>query len=263
MLTICTFNVWFDRLASAARQKALFELLTALAPSVVCLQEVTPTFNARLSHPDFFLRYTRSDTEGCDRFGYGTVMYVRNELRPVFSRSPFDSRMGRDLLIAEITLPGGGVAAVATVHLESLDNARLRQVQLQKCSERLSAYPMAILCGDFNFDSYVNFSELPREERFGSSKHQAPHPPPLPLVRPPHLKPLENSCLARELPGWIDAWAELHPDEHGFTFDTKVRIHSCRHVDEAKEAHLISRFIFRRPTPCSLDIITSVCAMIA
>mmetsp|Transcript_105938 Transcript_105938/g.306467 ORF Transcript_105938/g.306467 Transcript_105938/m.306467 type:complete len:108 (-) Transcript_105938:1145-1468(-) len=79
--------------------------------------------------------------------------------------------MGRSLLVAELVPPGGGgsarawcAGAVATVHLESLNSAKVRDAQLQTANRALARYPNAVLCGDFNFGGrgFEHSSTMPR-----------------------------------------------------------------------------------------------------
>lgn len=60
--------------------------------------------------------------------------------------------MGRSLLVCE-TLINQKPLAVATVHLESLNNAELRAEQMKIAFEVINMFEDAILMGDFNFDS--------------------------------------------------------------------------------------------------------------
>jgi len=69
-----------------------------------------------------------------------------------FYQREFPSLMGRTLLICE-TLINQRPLAIATVHLESLNNATYRAEQMKIAFEVLNSYQDAMLMGDFNFDS--------------------------------------------------------------------------------------------------------------
>ena len=83
---------------------------------------------------------------------------------------------------------------VSTVHLESLDNQKLRFEQLKEISKILNQNPTSLLMGDFNFDSNTNYLN--------------------------HPLPLENDSLKTILPYHQDIWSKLKK-ESGFTFDPK------------------------------------------
>ena len=76
---------------------------------------------------------------------------------------------------------------VATSHLESLHNQNTRELQIKETVERLKDYPMAVFCGDFNFDSTKSYGDW--------------------VKRPP--MELENIVLQKEMPDFIDSWAFL------------------------------------------------------
>jgi tyrosyl-DNA phosphodiesterase 2 len=114
-----------------------------------------------------------------------------------FDRKPFlNSKMGRELCVADVTVGGSIKLVLATSHLESpcpgpptWDQmfSKERVAQASESLNTLGAFRNAILCGDMNWDEKVD------------------GPFPLP-----------------EDGGWIDAWAELKPGEDGWTYDTKA-----------------------------------------
>lgn len=93
--------------------------------------------------------------------------------------------MARKLLVANLTLDMGQTFQVGTVHLESLGNPDLRAQQLEISNRVLKSSTSAILCGDFNFCSYRNYSK--------------------------RVTILENSYLPTRLPGYVDIWEEIYP----------------------------------------------------
>jgi len=123
---------------------------------VICLQEVTPPFSQALRASQLLsATYAISDN---DVGRYGCLILAKHELGPRFSEIEMATMMGRSLLVAELVPPGGGgsarawcAGAVATVHLESLNSAKVRDAQLQTANRALARYLNAVLCGDFNF----------------------------------------------------------------------------------------------------------------
>ena len=104
-----------------------------------------------------------------------------------------NSEMGRHLLTARCAIGDQKhCITVGNVHLESLNNAKIREAQLA-VSDRALPTGESILVGDFNFCSERNYD--------GSL-------------------PLENDCLSRVLPSHEDLWQKLKPGEQGFTFDS-------------------------------------------
>ena len=90
---------------------------------------------------------------------------------------------------------------VATSHLESLHNQNTREFQIKETAERLKDYPMAVFCGDFNFDSTKSYGDW--------------------VKRPP--MELENIVLQKEMPDFIDSWAFLtHRNDASEGYCTKV-----------------------------------------
>ena len=90
---------------------------------------------------------------------------------------------------------------VATSHLESLHNQNTREFQIKETVERLKDYPMAVFCGDFNFDSTKSYGDW--------------------VKRPP--MELENIVLQKEMPDFIDSWAFLtHRNDASEGYCTKV-----------------------------------------
>ena len=126
---------------------------------------------------------------------YFVLMLVRKQLEPVFSEHQLPSAMGRTLVKATMTVNGSpfdgpplhsprlarawphpncvtgagalrlhGLPAVATVHLESLNNAQRRREQLQSAAALLAGSGPALLAGDFNFGADRDYSALHRRE---------------------------------------------------------------------------------------------------
>lgn len=198
-------------------------------PDVVCLQEVTPRF-AKAARASAVLGglYVVSPN-AIDR--YGVLMLVNKAWAPRFHEEEMPSVMGRSLLISEFTVPsrdGSAPAlsyAVATVHLESLNNERTRAEQLKICHAHLRKFPNAVLTGDFNFDATQTWGDW----RKGAT--------------PKEPSELENHVLARVMPDWADVWPLLRPDDDGITFDGGTN--PCVH--DSSERMRYDRIMVKRP----------------
>lgn len=192
-LSVLSWNIWFDRFAYHIRMDMIFKIIQRKMPDVICLQEVLPQFLPLLLQQEWCAQYVISDTgSGESVHPYGVLMLVKRHLNPTFSFSDFPSNMDRRLLTATIS-HGGEMMLVGTVHLESLNTHKTREKQLKICADILKTCKNAILCGDFNFCSYQNYS--------GGGA-------------------LENDSLAKILPQYTDMWLSKNPDEKGYTFDS-------------------------------------------
>lgn len=153
-LSLITWNVWFGAHQAAARATATLELLQAADADVICLQEVTRDFLARLLAAGWVRRdYTVSDASGATVDPYGVVVLTRLPLRAL-THHEMPTSMARGLVLAELQV-GAARLAVGAVHLESRrHNADVRGEQLAVILPILrAAAPDAILCGDLNFDA--------------------------------------------------------------------------------------------------------------
>eukprot|EP00667_Euglena_gracilis_P018752 EG_transcript_19955 len=193
-LTLLTWNVWFAPAFLEARARAVFRVCRARRPAVVCFQEATRPFLRLLQCEDWVPAYRCSDPGDGSTLGdwYGAVMLVREPLFQRFAHHQMPTRMGRRLVTGTLSL-GQERVTIGTVHLESLENAPLRAQQMALCGQALQHDRLAVLCGDFNFDSERNYSGR---------------------------GPLENDGLAVALPGYRDVWPMLREGERGLTFDS-------------------------------------------
>ena len=190
--------MWFDETVRVAeRMQAIGRIIADRNPHVVCLQEVTPNI----------MRLLAADRSWWDRYEvacgepatpYFTLLLVaKGHLAATGSRQRFrNSSMGRDLALARVRFRGKELA-VATSHLESYvwyatsqaneSYAKVRTAQFREALEVLRTTPSgknAIFIGDTNWDEKTD------------GEMQLP-------------------------PGFRDAWRVLHPDDPGFTYDTK------------------------------------------
>lgn len=204
-LRVATWNVWFDQRCAHERQRALvYEVLQA-APDIVCLQEVLPAFADVVRGDDALKGIYSISPQSVGH--YGCMMLVRRDLKPNFSERKLTSSMDRTLLWAECTDRCKGLL-VMTTHLESLNTEKYRRRQLEEAAEVLQGCSLSILCGDFNFDA---------TQTWGDWQRSAPQ-------RKAHA--LENNVLREVLPSFVDTWAELRPDDAGYTFDGETN-HVC------------------------------------
>ena len=137
---------------------------------------------------------------------------------------------------------------VATSHLESLHNQNTRELQIKETFERLKDYPMAVFCGDFNFDSTKSYGDW--------------------VKRPP--MELENIVLQKEMPDFIDSWAFLTPrnDESeylrycgkvleddvdpGYTFDG---VSNSKYIKDVNERMRYDRVMAKGLIPKSIEVV--------
>ena len=223
------------------RMNAIIDEILRHNADVVCLQEMTrwsqeifTEHKILKSNYDFVF-----DIQG----RYGIAMLTRKGMREGhFQLTKMHSRMGRNLLHCVVSLNSKRVH-VATAHFESLSNAKLRREQVKQANDVASSFRKScvasVLCGDFNFCSYRNFS--------GDG-------------------PLENLVLGEVAPEFVDLWPALMskkseaspmstPDKKtqrdtlGYTFDSetntnikkfermrydRIMLRSFREVDEVQ-----------------------------
>jgi len=210
-LRMLSWNVWFDDLWAHQRQRAVLKELLRAAPDVACLQEVLPGFAAAVRECGELL--SLYDVSPQDVRPYGVLLLVRRELGAVFPDKWLPSHMARRLVSAELRGRWPGMF-ITSVHLESLNHRNVRKQQLSEAAEWMRGRSHSILCGDFNFDD---------TKTWGDWKQQEPaHPP----------QELENHVLLEELPGHLDCWREVNPQEPGYTFDGKANPINCHDPEE-------------------------------
>jgi endonuclease/exonuclease/phosphatase family metal-dependent hydrolase len=214
-LRLVTWNVWFGHWSREERQAALWAELERNKPDVICLQEVVPE---HLEGPEIErLRSLGYWVSNDDIYYYDVVTLTRLPVA-ASERVELPSMMERQLLITRLrTEPP---LTVANVHLESTaEETEARVQQLERITECLADEPDVLLVGDMNFPA------LPE--------------------RP------ENRPLA----GWVDTWAQLRPNEPGYTIDSKIN--RMRWLVKRKQDHRrIDRVFYRcqhwRPTSIEL-----------
>jgi len=224
-LRILTYNVWFDQLYEEERRDAIFHEIQSLSPHIVCLQEVLPEFIKALIQQTWAQEnYYLSDATGDFVSPYGCCILSRMDVTN-FSAWLLPTMMGRSCLIAEFQIDNNSFLC-ATVHLESLDSRNLRQKQLEVISSILKDSHTALLMGDFNMDSDINYSQLERRRSQAADLEKDPRDIDYPQLRPGEI--LENDAVVKHFSNYEDVWKYLRPDEDGYTFNSEINpmIHS-------------------------------------
>lgn len=206
-LVLVTWNVDATASGSEARISAIISHLQNSVPlvDVIFLQEVSrPALTTLLAIPWLRDHWYSSET---DTINWGTQSFAsmtlvsrlrlgdigraadKVALGPIW-RVKYPSRFERDALCCDVLLTSSGSLSrvrLINVHLDSLPiQPSLRPLQLSVVASYLRAAGRGLVAGDFN-------SVLPEDDTL-----------------------ISTNCL-------IDIWAELHPNEAGFTwgFDGK------------------------------------------
>jgi endonuclease/exonuclease/phosphatase family metal-dependent hydrolase len=182
-LTVTTYNVWNDSKHADERYHAIAQLLSQREPDVMAFQEITPAaFEILVGQPWVRDKYSRAAVIGGHAGNYGMLILSRLPVSRV-AYTRLPTRQSRGFLQAELAL-NGSRTVVCCVHLDSgKSSSRLRRWQFRRIFGALRAVEDAVVLGDFN------------------------------------MRDAENSRIA---PPFHDAWAELRPDQDGFTEDTSI-----------------------------------------
>ena len=202
---LLTWNIYFGGHMFEERRDALVSELARRRPDVIALQEVTPDHVEALGE---LVGYTSTEVGGA----YGVAVLARV---PIVATHEVElpSEMGRTLLVAELA---SGLT-VATVHLESMEEAARRIEQLELIQRRLAGHDRVILCGDFNL---------------------APDSP-------------EQAAID---PAWTDAWVALRPGEPGYTVDSDLN--TMRFELKAQRTQKrIDRVLARGVVPRAIELV--------
>jgi endonuclease/exonuclease/phosphatase family metal-dependent hydrolase len=184
-LTVTTYNIWFNGKHAEQRHRTIAELLSREVPDIMAFQEVTPAALAVfLEQPWIREKYRSAATVGGRRGNYGMLLLSRLPVDTV-TYTRLPSRLSRGYLTAQLTLNGERLTVVG-VHLESGKAAApVRARQLGQIYESHRAAADVAIMGDFNI----------RDSEDG-------------IVGADHR----------------DVWAELRPDEPGYTEDTSINL---------------------------------------
>lgn len=191
-LSLVTFNIWFDEYYKLERLSETMSLCKG--KDIICFQEVTQpkVLQAILGTSWVQNEYYISDVQGNTVSPYGVLILSKIPLLK-FSFHKMHTNMERFFLCMHLIL-NNELVQIGTVHLESLNNQKLRKSQLITISKVLTA-KTNIFCGDFNFCSYRNWNI--------------------------NDKDLENKVLEEIVPEYIDVW-EKYGNGKGYTFDSEV-----------------------------------------
>jgi tyrosyl-DNA phosphodiesterase 2 len=209
---VVTYNVWFGEFLWRERFAALLDVVRACRPDLVALQEVTPRHLEYLLTVEWVRREFRiSDITGSTLQPHGVLLLSRMPLRGLCLQE-LPSDKDRKMLVAELGL-GARAVCVGNLHLESSPRATpVRLVQLDTILPRLHGAQRTLLLGDFNFDP----AQLPEQARV--EQH------------------------------YRDLWAELRPDEPGFTEDTVINGMLQAHKGREKQVRF-DRILLRASRP--------------
>jgi endonuclease/exonuclease/phosphatase family metal-dependent hydrolase len=188
-----TFNVWFAELHRDIRTTGLLNYLQQADADVIALQEVLPCTFCKYRENAFLTKeYVWSTLLSDDMEPYGALMLVKKSLGKVNKTEVVElpSYMDRKGVIMHVDIHGSIPFSFATVHLESLSMAPVRQQQALLLYNHLldCSGGHAVLMGDFNL-----------------------------------LAPWEDEKVIH--PKFIDVWSHVHPhatESESFTYDTKL-----------------------------------------
>jgi len=190
-------------------------MLKDKSPHIICLQEVIPEFIQDLVNQEWVREYyMSSDVTGHFVEPYGVCILSKFPI--VYSAWSLPTQMGRNLVIGSLKFKSGHSICCATVHLESLNLSNYRAKQLEIISEILKNHDTAILTGDFNFDSDINYSQHLKKCKIAEESNSNPSD-----IRISLDEPLENDVVQRIFPDYSDVWKVLRPTERGYTFDSE------------------------------------------
>ena len=147
MISIATYNIWFDHRFREIRTKALVELLSDISPTFICLQEVIVE-TAKIIIPHFQAMGYKCCHKNVGEFsdqllsqgtGYGVLIFSKVDMTDI-KFIPFSmSRMGRYFINAKIPFLK---CRIVSTHLESLQpHARIRQLQIQQVLQEVGFMP--------------------------------------------------------------------------------------------------------------------------
>eukprot|EP00930_Biecheleria_cincta_P075532 TRINITY_DN62703_c0_g1_i1.p1 TRINITY_DN62703_c0_g1~~TRINITY_DN62703_c0_g1_i1.p1 ORF type:complete len:265 (-),score=48.92 TRINITY_DN62703_c0_g1_i1:52-846(-) len=203
-LGLLTFNIWFSEYEMARRMHSIASIISKRSPDLIAVQEMTVAhWHECLTNP-VFAQYSWSPVPKKER--YFTLIGSKHPFSSSPVRKPFDaSMMGRDLLYARVAPAALPALTFATSHLESLNYAEVRKQQMNDVFKTLGTLGGVVFCGDTN----INEAD--------DGKIVLPRP-------------------------WVDAWAHLHPEDPGYTFDVDRNPMMAQFDGWARSNHARLRF---------------------
>lgn len=185
VLSVSTYNIWFDSKSAASRYRHIAGLLATDPPDGMVFQEVTPeALGIFLGQQWIRDDYRAAAVVGGDVGNYGMLLLSRWPVQRVtYTRLP--TRADRGVLRADLRT-NEGTTAVCSVHLDSGKRSRwIRGWQLRALFRSLRDVENAVVMGDFNM----------RDDEDGR-------------IGMPYR----------------DVWPKLRPDEPGYTEDTSINL---------------------------------------
>lgn len=227
VITICSYNIWFDETLSLERTIGLIELLNHTKPDVICLQEVKPNIYQLLITllNDYRYHFPKKINRA-----YGCVTFSKYPISKCLEYDYKNTLMGRSLIVTKIdypyhTLSDDGVSVdkvdivIANSHFESLfkkiciNEGKIEQyMEARELLEKLYlSYNNVILCADTNVMSH---EEQKFDEQFIDNK-------------------------------WIDSWTVKGSNLNKYTYDTETNIHLNMRLSKFKLKSRIDRIVFK------------------
>ncbi|MGQ9410677.1 endonuclease/exonuclease/phosphatase family protein [Mycolicibacterium gilvum] len=188
VLTVSTFNIWFDAYFADERYRALADLLAAHPADVMVFQEVTDrALDVLLAQPWIRRDYAAAAVTGRRVGNYGMLLLSRIPLSQVtYTRLPTAAHRG---FLTAVLISGGTETVLCSVHLDSgKRNSALRARQFREIDAEFAHADDVVLLGDFN------------------------------------MRDDENSRITAP---WCDVWPALRAPEPGFTEDTSINHMRC------------------------------------
>ena len=152
MVTVLTYNIWFDQYLQSERLELLFRDIDIKQPDFICLQEVLrklwPKIKERLikSWPYWIEQFDQTTSS------YGCVIFSRYPFTRTFVHPFTNSRMDRVLIGGNTVLNRSNIS-IFTTHFES-DFGGTKVNQYLEAESRLSQYLLdndaVVFCADTN-----------------------------------------------------------------------------------------------------------------
>lgn len=225
VLTVLSYNIWFDKTMCLERTLSLYEYINGLKADVVCLQEVRPEIYEILILllKDFRYHFPKKIDKD-----YGCVTFSRYPISKCLDSLYQNSNMGRSLLITKIDYPyhiinedGNAVdkveIVIANSHFESLfkkntvNDAKLEQYRIARSilEGLYMTYNNVILCSDTNVMAH---EEVEFDRQF------------------------ENNL-------WTDIWKVKGSNLNKFTYDSENNIYLKIKLSKCKFKSRIDRIL--------------------
>jgi len=144
ILTILSYNIWFDEAMAIERTVSLISSINRLNPDIICLQEVKPDIYDILITllSDYRYHYPKKINKD-----YGCVTFSKYQISKCTDYKFPNSKMGRSLIITKIEYPyhkvtNDGISVetmsiiIANSHFESLFKRKFEN------TEKLEQYNM-------------------------------------------------------------------------------------------------------------------------